>query len=154
VVYLKRPFGGPEHTLRYLGCYTHRVAISNHRLVSFADDQVTFRWRDSKHGNKRRLMSLHVNEFLRRFLLHVLPPGFVRIRHFGFLSTRNRSQLLPACFRLLEEASAQAVKQATSHAEHQTRQSWLCPRCNGPMLLLERFTALQLHLRGRPICSP
>ena len=67
VVYLKRPFGGPEHALRYLGCYTHRVAISNHRLLSFADDQVTFRWRDSKHGNKRRLMSLHVNEFLRRF---------------------------------------------------------------------------------------
>jgi hypothetical protein len=94
VVYSKRPFGGPEYALRYLGCYTHRVAISNHRLVSFADGKVTFRWRDSAHGNKKRLMSLHVNEFLRRFLLHVLPPGFVRIRHFGFLSTRNRSKLI------------------------------------------------------------
>jgi hypothetical protein len=79
VVYSKRPFGGPEHALRYLGRYTHRVAISNHRLVSFADDQVTFRWRDSANKNKQRLMSLHVHEFLRRFLLHVLPKGFVRI---------------------------------------------------------------------------
>jgi hypothetical protein len=154
VVYLKRPFGGPEHALRYLGCYTHRVAISNHRLVSFADDQVTFRWRDSRHGNKRRLMSLHVNEFLRRFLLHVLPPGFVRIRHFGFLSTRNRSQLLPVCFRLLHAVSAQPLKQTTSHAEQQIRPSWLCPRCNGPMLLVERFTALQLRLRAPPHLLP
>jgi Putative transposase len=99
-------------------------------------------------------MSLHVNEFLRRFLLHVLPPGFVRIRHFGFLSTRNRSQLLPVCFRLLEAASAQPLKQATSHAEQHTRPSWLCPRCNGPMLLIERFTALQLHLRAPPDLLP
>jgi putative transposase/transposase-like zinc-binding protein len=153
VVYLKRPFGGPEHALRYLGCYTHRVAISNHRLVSFADHQVTFRWRDSKHGNKRRLMSLHVNEFLRRFLLHVLPPGFVRIRHFGFLSTRNRSKLLPVCFRLLETSSAEPVRE-TCRAEHQTHPSWLCPRCNGRMLLIERFTALQLRLRAPPDLVP
>jgi hypothetical protein len=152
VVYSKRPFGGPEHALRYLGCYTHRVAISNHRLVSFADDQVTFHWRDSRHGNERRLMSLHVNEFLRRFLLHVLPPGFVRIRHFGFLSTRNRSQLLPVCRRLLEAASAEPVKERTSHTEHQ--KSWLCPLCNGPMLLVERFTALQLRLRAPPDLLP
>jgi hypothetical protein len=150
VVYSKRPFGGPEHALRYLGCYTHRVAISNHRLVSFADDQVTFHWRDSAHGNKRRLMSLHVNEFLRRFLLHVLPPGFVRIRHFGFLSTRNRSQLLPVCFRLLEAASAEPAKEGTSNTKHQTHPSWLCPQCNGPMLLVERFTASQLRLRAPP----
>lgn len=101
VVYAKRPFGGPEHVLRYLGCYTHRIAISNHRLVSFANEQVTFRWRDSRHKNKKRLMTLPVNEFLRRFLLHVLPKGFVRIRHFGFLSTRNRSKLLPICCHLL-----------------------------------------------------
>ncbi len=80
VVYSKRPFGGPEHVLRYLGAYTHRVAISNHRLVALADGNVTFRWRDSAHGNKKRLMTLPVDEFLRRFLLHLLPPGFVRIR--------------------------------------------------------------------------
>jgi Putative transposase len=84
VVYSKRPFGGAEHALRYLGCYTHRVAISNHRLVALEQGQVRFRWRDSAHKNKERLMQLPVEEFLRRFFLHVLPRGFVRIRHFGF----------------------------------------------------------------------
>ena len=91
VVYSKRPFGGPEHVLRYLGAYTHRVAISNSRLVALSDGNVTFRWRDSAHGNKKRLMTLAVDEFLRRFLLHLLPPGFVRIRNFGFLANRNRA---------------------------------------------------------------
>jgi hypothetical protein len=76
VVYSKRPFGGAEHALRYLGCYTHRVAISNHRLVALEDGRITFRWRDSAHKNKKRLMRLAVEEFLRRFLLHVLPRGF------------------------------------------------------------------------------
>src|SRR6266568_5357092 len=97
VVYSKRPFGGPEYALRYLGRYTHRVAISNHRLVSFMDGKVTFRWRDSAHKNKKRLMTLTVEEFLRRFLLHLLPRGFVRIRHFGFLANRRRAALLPLC---------------------------------------------------------
>jgi len=86
VVYSKRPFGGPEHVLRYLGAYTHRVAISNSRLVALANGYVTFRWRDSTHGNKKRLMTLSVDEFLRRFLLHLLPRGFMRIRNFGFLA--------------------------------------------------------------------
>lgn len=80
VVYSKRPFGGPEHVLHYLGRYTHRVAISNHRLVSFADGKVSFRWRDSAHYNEQKLMTLALDEFLRRFLLHLLPKGFVRIR--------------------------------------------------------------------------
>jgi Putative transposase len=154
VVYSKRPFGGPEHALRYLGCYTHRVAISNHRLVSSTDDKVTFRWRDSAHGNKKRLLSLHVNEFLRRFLLHVLPPSFVRIRYFGFLSTRNRSQSLPVCVRLLEAVSAEPVSETTAIVEHKPHATWLCPRCNGPMLLLERFTALQLRFRAPPDLLP
>ena len=101
VVYCKPPFGGPEHALRYLGAYTHRVAISNHRLVSLADGQVTFRWRDSAHKNKKRLMTLSVEEFLRRFLLHLLPRGFVRIRNFGFLANRRRALLLPLCAHLL-----------------------------------------------------
>src|SRR5437870_2672400 len=83
VVYAKRPFGGPEHVLRYLGRYTHRVAISNSRLVALANGYVTFRWRDSAHGNNKRLMTLPVDEFLRRFLLHLLPRGFMRIRNFG-----------------------------------------------------------------------
>jgi len=85
-VYSKRPFGGAEHALCYLGHYTHRVVISNHRLVSLADEQVTFRWRDSAHHNEHKLMTLTLDEFLRRFLLHLLPKGFVRIRHFGFLA--------------------------------------------------------------------
>ena len=104
VVYCKPPFGGPEHALRYLGAYTHRVAISNHRLVSLADGQVTFRWRDSAHKNKKRLMTLPVEEFLRRFLLHLLPRGFVRIRNFGFLANRRRALLLPLCAHLLDSA--------------------------------------------------
>jgi putative transposase len=85
-------------------------------------------------------MTLHVNEFLRRFLLHVLPPGFVRIRHFGFLSTRKRSTLLPLCFRLLGTTAAKAAATST----------WLCPHCNGPMLILERWTASQLRFRSPP----
>ena len=151
VVYAKRPFGGPEQVLRYLGCYTHRVAISNHRLVSFADDQVTFRWRDSAHHNRQRLMTLHVHEFLRRFLLHVLPPGFVRIRHFGFLSTRKRSTFLPLCLRLLGTAAAvpEAAVTGTRRSSH-PRATWLCPHCQGPMQILERWTACQLRFRSPP----
>src|SRR5437762_3720989 len=102
VVYAKPSFGGPEQVLRYLGRYTHRVAISNHRLISFDDDQVTFRWRDSAHNNEQKLMTLSLDEFLRRFLLHLLPKNFVRIRHFGFLASRRRAQLLPLCFAVLD----------------------------------------------------
>src|SRR5215472_12914948 len=100
VVYAKRAFGGPEHVLQYLARYTHRVAISNHRLVSFENGMVTFRWRDYAHGNKKRRMTLSADEFLRRFLLHVLPRGFTRIRHFGFLTNRHRARLVRLC-RLL-----------------------------------------------------
>ena len=109
VVYSKRPFGGPEHVLRYLGAYTHRVAISNSRLVALADGNVTFRWRDSAHGNKKRLMTLPVDEFLRRFLLHLLPRGFMRIRNFGFLANRRRAELLPLCSRLLQPSDPPAA---------------------------------------------
>src|SRR5205807_4308596 len=101
VVYLKPPFGGPEYVLQYLGRYTHRVAISNHRLVALADGQVTFRWRDSADHHRRKVMTLSRDEFLRRFLLHLLPKGFVRIRHFGFLANRRRAALLPRCFAAL-----------------------------------------------------
>jgi hypothetical protein len=148
VVYSKRPFGGPQHALRYLGCYTHRVAISNHRLVSLVEGQVTFRWRDSAHNNKRRLMSLPVDEFLRRFLLHVLPKGFVRIRHFGFLSTRTRAALLPLCFQLLDAALPQST--TVTHAAQDQTAVWQCPRCSGPMRIVEQFSAAQLRLRSPP----
>ena len=97
--------------LRYLVRYTHRVAISNHRLVSFADGTVTFRWRDSAHHNEQRLLPLSVDEFLRRFLLHVLPHGFVRIRNFGFLANRKRATTLPLCFQLLGAAQEPPAEQ-------------------------------------------
>src|SRR3989475_2179848 len=99
IVYCKPPFGGPEYVLQYLGRYTHRVAISNHRLISLANGQVTFGWRDSAHNHEQKLMTVSLDEFLRRFLLHLLPKGFVRIRHFGFLANRRRSTLLPSYHR-------------------------------------------------------
>src|ERR1700682_2879305 len=137
VVYAKRPFGGPEYVLRYLGRYTHRVAISNHRLVTFADQKVTFHWRDSAHKNEQRRMTLSLDEFLRRFLLHLLPDGFVRIRHFGFLANRQRATLLPLCFQLL--SSAPQTEQDTSGTKDST-DLWLCPKCAGPMVVVERLT--------------
>src|SRR5262249_35743714 len=96
VVYSKPPFGGPEHVLKYLARYTHRVAISNGRLLSLEHGQVRFRWRDSRH-NRSSVMRLDEAEFIRRFLLHVLPAGFVKIRHFGLLANGNRRQALSLC---------------------------------------------------------
>jgi len=101
VVDAKPPFGNPEHVLKYLARYTHRVAISNGRLLEVHDGQVTFRWRDSANGNQQKLMTLDAVEFMRRFLLHILPAGFVKIRHFGFLANRNRRSALLLSRKLL-----------------------------------------------------
>jgi hypothetical protein len=151
IVYCKRPFGGTEHVLRYLGCYTHRVAISNHRLVALADGKVTFRWRDSAHKNKKRQMTRPVGEFLRRFLLHVLPPRFVRIRHFGILSTRNRSALLPTCRqRIAADPPPKDRPDAPTEPAARRDGLWQCPQCGGPMRVLERLTAMQIRLRSPP----
>ena len=151
VVYSKRPFGGAEHALRYLGCYTHRVAISNHRLVSLAEGRVTFRWRDSAHKNKKRLMSLAVEEFLRRFLLHVLPRGFVRIRHFGFFAHRRRAALLPLCRQLLAVAVSTTPSGESESISGAASPLWRCPRCGGPMVFIERLTPTQARLRSPPM---
>ena len=157
VVYCKPPFGGPEHVLRYLGCYTHRVAVSNHRLVSLEGRQVTFRWRDSAHGNPQRLMTLSVEEFLRRFLLHLLPPGFVRIRHCGFLAHRRRAALLPLCFQFLEPATDGPPAPEPELSDEgclsirPSISSWSCPHCGGPMTILERLTAAEMCLRSPPL---
>jgi len=151
IVYAKPPFGGPEYVLHYLGRYTHRVAISNHRLVAFEDGAVTFRWRDSPHNNEQKLMALSLDEFLRRFLLHLLPKGFVRIRHFGFLASRRRTQLLPLCLAALVSLPAQ-TETATSTAQD-ISSHWLCPQCGGPMVIIERFTAAQIQLRSPPKLS-
>lgn len=94
IVYCKPPFGGPQQVLRYLGRYTHRIAISNHRLISFTDGNVTFRWRDYRDGGRNKLMTLKAEQFIFRFLMHVVPARFVRIRHYGFLSNRNRANAL------------------------------------------------------------
>ena len=148
VVYAKRPFGGAEHALRYLGCYTHRVAISNHRLVSLENGEVAFRWRDSTHKNKKRVMRLAVDEFMRRFFLHALPRGFVRIRHFGLFAHRRRGALLPLCFALLgagEPETAVAATRATTRPP-----LWVCPRCGGPMVIVERLSAAEARFRSPP----
>src|SRR5215467_15767694 len=152
VVYLKRPFGGPQYVLHYLGRYTHRVAISNHRLVSFADGLVTFRWRDSSDHNKQKLLPLSLNEFLCRFLLHILPQGFVRIRHFGFLANRRRKTLIPLCLLLLGSTPQPQVEQHTSSTED-TPDLYRCPNCGGPMKIIERLTAAEIQLRSPPVIS-
>jgi predicted Zn-ribbon and HTH transcriptional regulator len=142
VVYAKPAFGGPEAVLRYLGRYTHRVAISNHRLLSFDGERVAFRWKDYAHGNKQRVMTLSATEFLRRFAQHILPRGFVRIRQFGFLANGRRTALLTLSRRLIgftpkprepSEAGADAV--------------WQCPRCKAPMLIGPNLTSSQLVRR-------
>ena len=148
VVYLKPPFGGPEYVLHYLGRYTHRVAISNHRLVSFTDGVVTFRWRDSADG-KQKLLPLSVNEFLTRFLLHILPQGFVRIRNFGFLANRRRSALLPLCFQLLGTTPHLPAEEHSSCTED-AAELYRCPHCSGPMKVIERLTAAEIQLRSPP----
>jgi rubredoxin len=153
VVYLKPPFGGPAYVLHYLGRYTHRVAISNHRLVSFTDGQVTFRWRDSAHHNQQKLLSLSLDEFLCRFLLHILPKGFVRIRNFGFLANRKRATLLPLCLQLLgSEQQPQAEQQHASSTEDGP-DLWRCPKCGGPMKVIERLSAAEIQLRSPPPIS-
>jgi len=147
IVYLKPPFGGPEYVLQYLGRYTHRVAISNHRLVSLAEGNVTFRWRDSAHNNEQKLLTLSLDEFLRRFLLHLLPKGFVRIRNFGFLANRRRAITVPLCFSLLgSPTEAQQEASAASPCD-----LWICPNCGGPMRVIQRFTAADILLRSPPL---
>ncbi len=107
VVYAKPPFGGPAQVIDYLGRYTHRVALSNHRLLDMADGRVTFQYKDYrlKGRHKSRTMTLEADEFIRRFLLHTLPPGFARIRHYGLLAGRNKKRLLPLCAALLQNAA-------------------------------------------------
>jgi hypothetical protein len=149
VVYAKPAFGGPAQVLRYLGRYTHRVAISNHRLIAFDGTQVTFRWKDYAHGSKQRKMTLSAEEFLRRFLLHVLPRGFVRIRHFGFLANCRRARLLPLCRQRL--ALAPLIRSSASSPTD--RMVWPCPRCHAAMTVLRRLTAAELQLGPPTLCA-
>jgi hypothetical protein len=127
VVYSKPPFGGPEHVLKYLARYTHRVAISNGRLISLENGFVRFRWRDSRHNNRSSTMRLEATEFIRRFMLHVLPAGFVKIRHFGLLANRNRRQALALCRKHLRSVA----NDLTTLLDEQQRSALnrSCPQC-------------------------
>ncbi len=139
-VYAKPAFGGPRQVLRYLGRYTHRVAISNHRLLSFEGERVTFRWKDYAHASQTRPMTLTATEFLRRFFLHVLPKGFVRIRHFGFLGNRFRAARVKFCRQLLASAP---VPSAASHVPVADAAIRHCPHCGTVMIIIQRFTSEQ-----------
>jgi hypothetical protein len=145
VVYAKPPFGGPEQVLKYLARYTHRIAISNRRLISMNDQSVTFRWKDYAHHHRPRTMTLDGAEFLRRFLMHTVPRGFMRIRHFGLLANRVRSQNLLICRELIN-APAPAI-----HYDP-TPQLPLCPICQrgyliaGPNLPPSQVNLLLLRL--------
>jgi Putative transposase/Transposase zinc-binding domain len=139
VVFAKRPFGGPEYVIKYLARYTHRVAIANGRLVGMQNGQVTFRWRDSADGNQQKLMTLDAVEFIRRYLLHILPPGFVKIRHFGFLANRNRRQAL-LLFRTLLPVPAAASPDPLTEAQQQAAKR-TCPICKiGTLHILDWLT--------------
>jgi hypothetical protein len=144
VVYAKPAFGGPLQVLRYLGRYTHRVAISNHRLLSLEQERVTFRWKDYAHGGKQGKMTLTATEFLRRFFLHVLPKGFVRIRHFGFLANRFRASRLALCQQLLASSASASPETTTTKISSDSTSLWHCPRCGAAMIVIQRLTVLEL----------
>ena len=137
VVYAKPPFGGAEHVLQYLARYTHRVAISNHRIVSIDDSHVTFQWKDYAHNNQQCTTPLTHEDFLRRFLQHVLPKGSPRIRYFGWLANRRRGHLLPLCRRLLQQDPNPPVIPDDPYTPH-------CPRCHSEMRIIERLAAAEL----------
>jgi hypothetical protein len=133
VVYAKPPFGGPEQMLTYLGRYTHRIAIANSRLVSMADGRVAFRWKDYRHRGKAKVMTLDAHEFIRRFLLHTLPDGFHRIRHYGFLANGHRAQKLELCRRLLN-TTAQGSAADITHDLPAATSATRCSYCGGQMI--------------------
>jgi len=142
VVYAKPPFGGPEAVLAYLSRYTHRVAIGNQRLQSMENGEVTFQWKDYRHHNRTRTMRLAVDEFIRRFLLHALPPGFQRIRHYGFLANAHRRHKLALCQKLLAAdptgllptISALAVE-FLSYARPEQDSASRCPACRAGVMM-------------------
>jgi len=155
VVYAKPPFGGPVQVLDYLGRYTHRVAISNHRLVAFQDGRVTFQWRDRKKHNRIRTMSLEADEFIRRFLIHVLPKGFAKIRYFGFLANRHRCDRLSLCRLLLNapspETDTQLLDWKSRHQALTGESIDICPACHkGRMRLVQVLVPHWQRFRHRP----
>jgi hypothetical protein len=159
VVYCKPPFDGAEGVLQYLGRYTHRIAISNNRILTLQDGEVSFRWRDYSDGDRQKTMTVTAHEFIRRFLLHVLPHRYVRIRHFGLLSNRNRKDDISVCRMLLDSGK-------TTTREKDKQETWqeqllricgidvtTCPVCkNGRMLTVELLPPCRCN--GPPGCRP
>jgi hypothetical protein len=152
VVYAKPPFGGPQQVLKYLARYTHRVAIANSRLMDLADGRVQFRWKDYADGNQHKTMTLDAHEFIRRFLLHVLPRGFMRIRYYGFLSSRGRQEQLALCRSLLGVAAGVPAEPPVAQADSADDPEVMrCPQCRiGHMLVIERFDPPDPRLPQRP----
>jgi hypothetical protein len=150
VVYAKRPFAGPAAVLAYLSRYTHRVAISNRRLVAFDEQGVSFRWKDYRaKGNTRyKTMTLSAQEFMRRFLLHVLPGGFHRIRHYGLLANATRRNNLARARELLHVVPEPAAPQPSDEPTAIVQPIFVCRDCGAPMLIIETFA------RGQPIRAP
>ncbi len=147
VVYANPAFGGAKAVLRYLGRYTHRVAISNHRLLAFDGEHVTFQWKDYAHDDQQRTMTLSTMEFLRRFVQHILPRGFVRIRQSGFLANTCRAARVALARTLLAApatAGSSTDATATVIPETTTRSTWACPRCGAAMIVGPILSALQL----------
>ncbi len=137
VVYAKPPFAGPASVLGYLGRYTHRVAIANSRLTRLADGQVDFSWKDYRHHGRTKTMTLSAGEFIRRFLLHAVPDGFHRIRHFGFLANGHRTAKLALCRTLLAVPPPELSPRPSlsERYQHLTGEALdVCPECGGPML--------------------
>jgi len=156
VVYAKRPFAGPEAVLAYLSRYTHRVAISNSRLVALDDRGVTFRWKDyrAEGRTRQKTMTLAAEEFMRRFLLHVLPRGFHRLRHYGLLANPTRQKNIALARALLNAPAPQPTPdlERSSSARNARPPTFLCRHCGAPMLIIETF-ARAPHIRGPPALS-
>jgi len=151
VVYAKRPFAGPQQVLDYVGRYTHRVALSNHRLLAMENDQVSFQWKDYRAGDSLKVMTLLSEEFIRRFLLHVLPDGFQRIRYYGFLGNRYRQTKLAQCRRLLGmPSSTQQITPSPPPEDYRDRYEeltghslWQCRQCpQGRMVVVQQWSRL------------
>ena len=156
VVYAKRPFAGPEAVLAYLSRYTHRVAISNSRLVALDERGVTFRWKDyrAEGRTRQKLMTLSAEEFMRRFLLHVLPSGFHRIRHYGLLANPTRKKNIQVARALLHVPAPKLIPEPKDPSSSQGSRppTFLCRHCGAPMLIIETFARAQ-HIRGPPALS-
>ncbi len=153
VVYAKRPFAGPDQVLAYLSRYTHRVAISNSRFLALDDRGVTFRWKDYReHGQTRyKTMTLRTEEFMRRFLLHILPSGFHRIRHYGLLANANRKRDIATARELLGQPppAPPADPRIDGTDSSCARPTFVCRHCGAPMLVIDTFPRGQ-HIRGPP----